>query len=75
MTLYDPCDCCFPRGSPIQYKISDYQEEIERINIELNIKQILLSELLTVEEVSLEALLFYKDDLLAVKDIDSKIVE
>lgn len=59
----------------IQYKIADYQEEIERINIELNNKQILLNELLTVEEVSLEALLFYKDDLLAVKDIDDKIVK
>ncbi|MGG0847902.1 hypothetical protein [Peribacillus simplex] len=59
----------------IHNKINDYEEEIERINISISDKQNILRDLLSVEEVSLESLLLYKEDLFNASDADKKITD
>ncbi|QED47758.1 hypothetical protein [Cytobacillus dafuensis] len=59
----------------IEYKIVDYEEEIERINLLLNEQQKILKELLSFEEVSLESLLVYKEELFNAEDADKRVTE
>ncbi|KGX90036.1 MULTISPECIES: AAA family ATPase [Pontibacillus] len=54
-------------------KIQDYQEEVERITLLINKEQSKLKELLSVEEISLESLVAYKDDVLSVSDAENKL--
>ncbi|MET7018197.1 hypothetical protein [Bacillus mycoides] len=59
----------------IHNKINDYEEEIERINLLIGDKQNILRDLLSVEEITLESLLFYKKDLFNAADADEKITD
>lgn len=59
----------------LEYKIIDINEEIERINIFVNEKQNALKKLMFVDEISLESLLFYKDQLFNAEDAESKVQE
>lgn len=57
----------------INNKINDYEEEIERITLLINSEQAKLKELLSVEEISLESLIAYKDEVYSVSDAEKKI--
>lgn len=61
--------------SSIEDKINAYSEEIEGITHEININQEELKELLLVQEVDLESILLFKDELLSVSEIDLKITQ
>ncbi|PAK32739.1 hypothetical protein CHI08_26380, partial [Peribacillus simplex] len=50
----------------INNKIYDYEEEVERITLLINSEQVKLKDLLSVEEISLESLIAYKDDVYSV---------
>jgi len=57
----------------INNKIYDYKEEVERITLLINSEQSKLKELLSVEEISLESLIAYKDDVYSVSDAENKL--
>lgn len=57
----------------INNKINDYEEEVERITLLINSEQARLKELLSVEEISLESLIAYKDDVYSVSDAENKL--
>ncbi|MCY8341783.1 hypothetical protein MOC69_10850 [Bacillus haynesii] len=57
----------------INNKINGYDEEVERITLLINSEQAKLKELLSVEEISLESLVAYKDDVYSVSDAENKL--
>ncbi|WP_068983522.1 MULTISPECIES: hypothetical protein [Lysinibacillus] len=59
----------------IKNKIEDYKEEIERITELIAFQQTKINDLLAVENVSLEALLIYKEDIFSAADTEKKILE
>lgn len=59
----------------INDKVESYEEEIERLTIEINSYQKKLQELLKAEDISLESLLSIKDSALASADSDDRISE
>lgn len=59
----------------IQDKISAYQEEIESCTQRINELQRQLQELLSEEEVDLEAVLLYKNEIVQATDADTRIAE
>lgn len=59
----------------LEYKIVDYDEEIERLNIFISEKQNILKKMMFVDEISLESLLIYKDQLFNAEDAELKLQE
>lgn len=57
----------------INNKIIDYEEEVERITLLINKEQSKLNDLLSDEEISLESLIAYKDDVFSVSDAENKL--
>ena len=57
----------------IDDKIDAYQEEIERVESKLSELQTRMEEILSEEEVSLEAILFYKNEMIRAKDAEVRI--
>ncbi|NRG47804.1 hypothetical protein HRF87_24055 [Bacillus sp. CRN 9] len=59
----------------IQEKIAAYKEDIERYTLELNNLQEEMQSLLSSEEISLEALVAYKQDVFDASDAETRIKE
>lgn len=57
----------------IEEKIASYSEEIERFTVEINIQQEHLQEMLKDEDISLESVLLYKEDIIDATGVESKI--
>lgn len=61
--------------SSIQDKISAYQEEIEDCTRRINLLQQQLQEQLKAEDVDLETILLYKNDIVDSSDADKRLIE
>ena len=59
----------------IQDKINAYEEEIQSCNLQLNELQRQLQALLKEEDLSLEAVLLYKDEIVDASTVDTRLVE
>lgn len=59
----------------IKQKIETYEEEIQRLDINIQNQNSKLNELMNVDDVSLVTLLAHKDEFKNIEDIDSQIVE
>lgn len=59
----------------INEKISSYSEEIEKLSIEIGVKQKELQELMDDDEVSLESIVAYKNDVFSASDAGCRIAE
>lgn len=59
----------------IHDKISAYEEEVQNCNLQLNELQRQLQTLLKEEDLSLEAVLLYKDEIVDVSAVDTRLVE
>ena len=59
----------------IQDKINAYDEDVQNCNLQLNDLQKQLQKLLKEEELSLETVLMYKDDIVNASEADSRLVE
>ncbi|MBO4701125.1 MAG: hypothetical protein J5625_00550 [Lachnospiraceae bacterium] len=59
----------------IEDKISAYQEEIDACTLQINTLQRQLQELFKDEEVELESVLLYKNEIIEAKDADTRIVQ
>lgn len=57
----------------IEEKIASYSEEIERFTAEINIQQEHLQKMLKDEDISLESVLIYKEDIIDAAGVESKI--
>ena len=59
----------------IQDKINAYDEEVQNCNLQLNELQRQLQALLKEEDLSLEAVLLYKDEIVDASAVDTRLVE
>lgn len=58
----------------IKEKIDSYIEEIEDITEDINKKQIELKNLLEVDDISLESILFMKNDINSASNVDERLI-
>lgn len=59
----------------IKEKIDSYTEEIEDITTDINKKQLELKKILEIDDVSLESVLFMKNDISSASKADERILE
>ncbi len=58
----------------IKEKVDSYNEEIEDITTDINIKQLDLKKLLETDDISIESILFMKNDISSASNADERIM-
>lgn len=59
--------------SSINEKICGYKEELDHITSEINLKQSKLKDLIAEDDISLESIVLYKEDILSASDAEQQI--